>query len=318
MRGHLLTVRGAKGLLAVLALRLAALHLHGGHAEVTLTWGHLGWLLTTTGLDDIVSLHVTAHFVVTDLLLELDKLVVQTSVELVSLNKHSSELFLSNDSLIELVIELGLSGVLCVSIDQSIQGLSLLGNSLRNVSSLSFKLVVFGEVLCVSCDEGIENSFLVSVVLGNFHELLDSVEVFVHGNTFGHHGILLFVDFVQLVKSVLDDHHDGVGADILTSVGLGDLGNDVTAGLANDCEHLLVTFVSLDDLLVNSSGLAHLLLVVIDVLAVGSVYSGGGNDLTEVVLLSKIGITLFFLVDLLLDGPNDVVVDLDEVLVGGN
>jgi len=272
----LLLIAGAEGLLAVLALgRLA---LHGGHTvtttwrhTVSTTWRHLWWLSTTTTFDDIVSLHVTAHPVVTYLLLELDKLIIQSSVELVSLHKHGGELVLSNDSIVELVVERSLGGGLLVSSDQSLQGLALLADNLRNVTSLRLEFLVFLEVLVVFYNKRVENGFLVSVVLGNLHELLNSAEGLVHSDTFGHHGILLLTDLVKLVKSVLDGHHDGVGADIGTTSGLGDLSDNISARLADNAEHSLVCCVSLEDLLVNLLGLLHLLLVVVNVLAVGSV-----------------------------------------------
>jgi len=79
------------GLHTWLHLRHTWLHgLHGGHSvpwHATCWWGLLR-RLSTACLDCVITLHVSRHLVVANLLLELNQLIVQLGVELVSLDKH--------------------------------------------------------------------------------------------------------------------------------------------------------------------------------------------------------------------------------------
>ena len=95
--------------------------LHRRHTIPTSIMVHrwLLWGLTTSRhvLHLVVLLHITGHLVIVDLLLKLDKSIVELSVELVALLQHTLKLALCDNSVVKLSKEGCLSGVLVVSVD---------------------------------------------------------------------------------------------------------------------------------------------------------------------------------------------------------
>lgn len=215
LTGHALVEACTKRHLTIGSWRLLS-RLHWWHAEAwhTALWGLLRRRISTL-LNSFVALHVTGHLEVTNLLLQLDELVIQASVELVGLNEHVGELVLGHNSIIQRIEELSLGRVKRLLLEQVVEGLTVLRNNLGNLGPLLLELIDLLEVFNILSLETFEDSGFVSVVLGNLHELLNSVVVLVHGNTFGHASILLHADVIALVKGILDCYDNW----ILTSVG---------------------------------------------------------------------------------------------------
>lgn len=100
----------------------------------TTRWRHL--LLRLALFGSLVSLHIAAHPEITDLLLQLNQLVIQLGVELVCLSKHIAHLVLSDNCVVQLVEESGFCRVKWRLANNTVQGLSVLCDNLRNVLSL--------------------------------------------------------------------------------------------------------------------------------------------------------------------------------------
>jgi len=135
-------------LLAVAHRLLAGLAgLHGRHT-VSLHGGLLRRRLPRVAHLDhlLILLHVSAHLVVADLLLQLYESVIQLRVELVALLQHVLQLGLGHDRLVQLTVELSLGGVLAVGVDKADQGLAVLSNDLGDVLSLGLELGTLREV----------------------------------------------------------------------------------------------------------------------------------------------------------------------------
>lgn len=312
----------AEGLLGLHAwLHLSHAWLHWRHS---VAWHHSAWWhlrgllgrLTTASLDRVVTLHVSRHLVIADLLLKLDKLIVQLGVELVSLSEHVGQLVLRVDSVIDLREESLLGRVSLVLLDQLAESRAVLGNDLGDVLSLLLELIIVREVVSILLFVGGEDLIFCSVVLHNLQELFDTVELLVHLDTLVHDLVLLEAYFIKLVESILSGHNDWVLAKVNAGSGGRDHGRQISTGLVKQVKVGLVSLVVLGDLYIDVGSLAHLHLVVLDLLAVGSVNSSAGDNLTKIVGLSHLSILCLFFIDGLLDGLEHIFVDFDEALVG--
>lgn len=210
-----------------------------------------------------------------------------------------------------------LGGVLSILLDQSTKSSPIASDNLGDILSLLLKLIILSEVSSVLILVRLEDFILRGVVLDNLHQFLDAVKLLVNRDTLSHNLILLKPDFIQLVKSILGCDDDWVLRQVVTSRRCRDHLNHLSARFAEQLEVLFVCFVFLGNRAVDRCGLAHLLLVVLNLLAVGSVDSSTWHNRSQVNLLAHLIVLLLLLVDRLLNGSNNVLVYLNEAAVGG-
>ena len=100
----------------------------------------------------------------------------------------------------------------------------LLDNS-RNLLLLRLEVLVLLEVLGVLRLELLEYFALARLVLVHLHELLDGVQVVVHGHAIIHDLLLALPDLLKLVELLLDADHRWIVCHVLGASGLRDHGS---------------------------------------------------------------------------------------------
>ncbi len=166
-------------------------------------------------MHQVVFLEITAKLVVVDALLETNKYIIELQVELGTLLKENLELVLDDQSLINLLKELVFGGVVSNRVNNLLHSWSCLLYLHCYGLLLLFESFILCEVLGVFGLVALENFSFVSTATVDLHQLFDSLQVVVHGDTLLHNLFLLLSDLLELVKSSLDSYDSGVLINIL-------------------------------------------------------------------------------------------------------
>lgn len=200
LAGLLLTVALRRHAVLTVGLRLLGL----GLAWLLLCWllglslrlgrCRLGGLRSCNLLHQFVLLQITAELVIIDALLQANEDVVELDVELSALLDKDRQVLSNNDGLVDGLEELVLGRIVSHSSQQLVQLRGVLLDHHRNLLLLGLKCLVLCEVLRVLGLIAIKNFLLSDCALIDLHELLNGIELIVHGDTIVHDLLLAFAD----------------------------------------------------------------------------------------------------------------------------
>jgi hypothetical protein len=91
-----------------------------------------------------------------------------------------------------------------------VQALGLLNDLLSDLLLLFLAGVVLGKVVSQLLFSSTEDGTLVSLALGDLHEVIDGGHALEHVHTVVHHGLLLLLDLIELVEAALHGNNRGV------------------------------------------------------------------------------------------------------------
>ena len=188
--------------------------------------GLLGWSCRASRgsdlLKELILLKVAAELEIIDALLQSDQVVVQLKVELGSLLQKYRQLLLHDDSLVDVLEELALGGVVASSVDKLVKLGAMLLNLLSDGLLLLLEGLVLLEVLCILGFVALKDFSFLLLALVNLHQLLDGLQLILHGDSLSHDLLLTLADNLKLCESFLDGWNGGVISDL---PGGGRLGN---------------------------------------------------------------------------------------------
>lgn len=188
-------------------------------------------------------MQVAAELVVIHALLQADEDVVELEVELGALLEEDGKLVLHDNRLVYFLVELGFGGVVSDGVQQLVELGRVLLDDLCDLLLLLLDGLVLSKVLGVLGAERLEDLSLLGRVLVNLHELLNGVQVVVHGHPVLHHLFFTLSELFQPPHLLFDRYHSGVAFQLANPCRLGDHGGQLLARLAEELETLLVAIV---------------------------------------------------------------------------
>lgn len=109
-----------------------------------------------------------------------------------------------DDSLIDLLEELALGGIVANGVDELVKLRSMLLNRLSDALFLLLKGLVLLEMLCILGFVALKDFSFVLLALIYLHQLLDCLKLVLHGHSFGHDLLFALADDLKLSQGVLD------------------------------------------------------------------------------------------------------------------
>lgn len=167
---------------------------------------------------------VAAELEIVDALLQSDQVVVQLKVELGSLLQKYRQLLLHDDSLVDVLEELALGGVVASSVDKLVKLGAMLLNLLSDGLLLLLEGLVLLEVLCILGFVALKDFSFLLLALVNLHQLLDGLQLILHGDSLSHDLLFTLADNLKLCESFLDGWDGGVISDLPGGCRLGNHG----------------------------------------------------------------------------------------------
>lgn len=226
-------------------------------------------------LQKIVFLQIPAKLEVVDALLESDQCVIQLHVELGALLEEYIQVVCNHDGFVDLLEELALGGVVAKRVQELLESGGVLLDHHRNLLLLLLECFVLAKMLRILRLVLLENFSFLKLARVDLHELLNCIELVLHGHSVIHDFFFALSDFLELVQRIFDCLHRRVLIDLTSRAGRRNHSSKFLTSLCEQGETLLIGLELALELRVSGHSHLHFALVLRQAVLVLLVNCGG-------------------------------------------